>query len=117
MKRTLAALLILPLVAAAAPSKTAWATVVGYAGTTTLTNFPVLVKISESAVPGFRYSDCTAGGADLSFADAAGNALPFDVDTWNTAGMSYVWVLLPEVAPGGATAFKIGWASPCIPSL
>ena len=112
MKRAFATLLLLPLVASAAPSKTAWATVSGYAGSTTLTNFPVLVKISESAVPGFRYADCAAGGADLSFADAAGNALSFDVDTWNTAGTSYVWVLLPEVAPGGATAFKVGWADP-----
>ena len=116
MKRIFATLLLLPLVAAAAPSKTAWATVVGYAGTTTLTDFPVLVKISEGAVPGFHYADCAAGGADLSFADAAGNALPFDVDTWNTAGTSYVWVLLPEVAPGGETSFKIGWADPNPPA-
>ena len=116
MKRTLAALLILPLVAAAAPSKTAWATVSGYAGSTTLANFPVLVKISESAVPGFHYADCAAGGADLSFRDAAGNALPFDVDTWDESGTSLVWVLLPEVAPGGATAFKIGWADPNPPA-
>ncbi|MBQ3811066.1 MAG: DUF2341 domain-containing protein [Kiritimatiellae bacterium] len=112
MKRILATLLLLPFAASAAPSKTAWATVAGYAGTTTLQNFPVLVKISESAVPGFHYSDCAAGGADLSFADAAGNALPFDVDTWNASGTSLVWVLLPEVAPGGATTFKMGWSDP-----
>ena len=112
MKRILATLLLLPFAASAAPSKTAWATVAGYTGTTTLQNFPVLVKISESAVPGFHYSDCAAGGADLSFADAAGNALPFDVDTWNASGTSLVWVLLPEVAPGGETSFKMGWSDP-----
>ena len=116
MKRLLATLLLLPLAASAAPSKTAWATVAGYAGTTTLQNFPVLVKISESAVPGFRYSDCAAGGTDLSFADAAGNALPFDVDTWNASGTSLVWVLLPEVSPGGETSFKMGWADPNPPA-
>ena len=116
MKRLLATLFLLPLAASAAPSKTAWATVAGYAGTTTLQNFPVLVKISESAVPGFRYTDCAAGGADLSFADAAGNALPFDVDTWNASGTSLVWVLLPEVAPGGETSFKMGWADPNPPA-
>ena len=107
-----AALAVLSAPASAAPSKTAWATVAGYTGTTTLENFPVLVKISESAVPGFHYDDCAAGGADLSFADAAGNALPFDVDTWNASGTSLVWVLLPEVAPGGETSFKIGWSDP-----
>ena len=116
MKRTLAALLILPLVASAAPSKTVWATVAGYAGSAPLTNFPVLVKLSEGAVPGFHYADCAAGGTDLSFADAAGNALPFDVDTWDASGTSLVWVLLPEVAPGGATSFKIGWADPNPPA-
>ena len=116
MKRLLATLLLLPLAASAAPSKTAWATVAGYAGTTTLQNFPVLVKISESAVPGFHYTDCAAGGADLSFADAAGNALPFDVDTWDASGTSLVWVLLPEVAPGGETSFKVGWADPNPPA-
>ena len=116
MKRILATLLLLPLAASAAPSKTAWATVAGYAGTTTLQNFPVLVKLSESAVPGFHYTDCAAGGADLSFADAAGNALPFDVDTWNASGTSLVWVLLPEVAPGGATSFKMGWSDPNPPA-
>ena len=116
MKRILATLLLLPLAAAAAPSKTAWATVSGYTGTSTLQNFPVLVKISESAVPGFHYADCAAGGADLSFADAAGNALPFDVDTWNASGTSLVWVLLPEVAPGGETSFKMGWADTSPPA-
>lgn len=70
------------------------------------------MKISEAAVPGFLYADCAAGGADLSFADAAGNALPFEVDTWNASGTSVVWVLLPEVAPGGATTFTMGWSDP-----
>ncbi len=116
MKRILATLLLLPLAAAAAPSKTAWATVSGYTGTSTLQNFPVLVKISESDVPGFRYSACADGGADLSFADAVGNALPFDVDTWNASGTSLVWVLLPEVAPGGETSFKMGWADTSPPA-
>ena len=105
-------LLLLPLVCAAAPSKTVQATVAGYAGTSTLQNFPVLVRISENDVPGFHYADCAAGGADLSFRDASGNALPFDVDTWDASGTSLVWVLLPDVAPGGETSFKMGWSDP-----
>ena len=83
METPLPLLLLLPFVAAAAPTKTSLAMVSGYAGSSTLTNFPVLVKISEGDVPGFHYADCAAGGADLSFRDASGNALPFDVDTWD----------------------------------
>ena len=100
------------LPAAAAPAKTVQVAVAGYAGSSTLANFPVPVKISEAAVPGFRYADCAAGGADLSFADAAGSALPFEVDTWDASGTSVVWVLLPSVAPGGATTFTMGWSDP-----
>ena len=115
MKRILP-LLLLPLISAAAPSKTVQATVAGYAGTSTLQNFPVLVKIAEGDVPGFHYADCAAGGADLSFRDASGNALPYDVDTWDSSGTSYVWVLLPAVAPGGETTFTMGWSDPNPPA-
>ena len=115
MKRILP-LVLLPLISAAAPSKTVQATVAGYAGTSTLQNFPVLVRISENDVPGFHYADCAAGGADLSFRDASGNALPYDVDTWDASGTSLVWVLLPEVAPGGETTFAMGWSDPNPPA-
>ena len=115
MKRILP-LVLLPLLSAAAPSKTVQATVAGYAGTSTLQNFPVLVRISENDVPGFHYADCAAGGADLSFRDESGNALPYDVDTWDSSGTSLVWVLLPEVAPGGETAFTMGWSDPNPPA-
>ncbi|MBQ6137855.1 MAG: DUF2341 domain-containing protein, partial [Kiritimatiellae bacterium] len=60
-----------------------------------LTNFPVLVRLS-TAIDGFSYSDFSkADGGDLRFADDSGTLLPHEIDTWNTAGESTVWVKVP----------------------
>lgn len=73
----------------------------GYAGTETLTDFPALVRLS-TAIQGFDYSDfkSTSGGvpADLAFADGVGNALDYEIDTWNPAGESLVWVRIPSLS-------------------
>ena len=47
----------------------------GVQGGVTLTNFPVLVRLSEN-IPGFRYADFTLpNGGDLLFFDAECNLL------------------------------------------
>lgn len=84
----------------------------GYAGAAPLTNFPVLVALSPDAPAGFRYSDCAADGSDLRFADADGNLLPHEVDTWNAAGESLVWVGLPVLTNGAAFTMYYGSAHP-----
>ena len=69
----------------------------GYSGTT-LTDFPVLVKLSP-AIQGFRYAHfCLPNGGDLRFADANGNLLPHEIDTWNSNGVSTVWVKVPSLS-------------------
>ncbi|HWD21024.1 MAG TPA: DUF2341 domain-containing protein [Verrucomicrobiae bacterium] len=67
----------------------------GYLGSP-LTNFPALVTLSPS-IPGFSYGDFSAGnGADLRFTDESGTAeLPYEIDEWNPAGASKVWVQIP----------------------
>ena len=77
-------------------------TVSGYAGTEALTNFPVLVRLAADSPAGFDYADCAAGGADLRFADADGNLIPHEIDTWNTDGVSLIWVSVPVVTNGAA---------------
>ena len=91
-------------------------TVTNYAGTDPLTNFPVLVRLSEGSPVGFAYADCAADGSDLRFSDAAGNLIPHEIDTWNPVGESLLWVRVP-VATNGA-AFKMYYASsvPGVPS-
>ena len=79
-------------------------TVTGYEGTTELTNFPVLVRLSNNSPSGFSYADFynpgDVAGADLCFLDADGNGIPHEIDTWNTAGESLVWVTIPRMTNG-----------------
>ncbi|MCQ2394667.1 MAG: hypothetical protein MJ249_10305 [Kiritimatiellae bacterium] len=64
---------------------------------------PVLVRISESRISGFRYaSSCFTDGRDIFFAtDRSGaNVIPHEIDTWNPDGESLVWVKMPRAEPG-----------------
>ena len=81
-------------------------TVFGYAGTETLENFPVLVKLAAGEPAGFDYGDCATDGSDLRFAAADGTMLSHEVESWNPNGTSYVWVKVPALA-GTATAFDL----------
>ena len=82
----------------------------GVADGATLTDFPVLVKISESGIPGFSYADCVKeGGADLRFADASGALLPCEVEVWNTNGVSLVWVKIPTLTKDTRITAYYGW--------
>ena len=78
----------------------------GYAGTDTLTNFPVLVKLAAGTPAGFDYADCAEDGSDLRFAASDGTMLPHEIDTWNTNGESFVWVKIPAIS-GTATTFSM----------
>ena len=84
-------------------SKVIFFTVNGYdASRPTLENFPVLVRISETGLSGFRYSDMRdeEGGSDIGFVDENGDGLAFDIDTWDPTGESLVWVKLPLMKNG-----------------
>ena len=84
----------------------------GYAGTTTLADFPVLVRLAADSPAGFDYADCAADGSDLRFADAGGNLIPHEIDTWDATGESLVWVRLPAVTNGAAFAMYYGADAP-----
>ena len=86
-------------------------TFTGYAGSETLSDFPVLVKISQNSPSGFSYADCLkANGGDLRFADSAGNLLVSDVDTWNPNGVSLIWVKVPTLTASTKIIAYYGWA-------
>ena len=107
MKRLLPLLLSLALPAgaetldASAFGKMIPITVSGYAGSTTLEHFPALVRLS-TAITGFDYADvgttAAAAAADLRFADADGNSLDYEIDTWDPDGTSLVWVSVPAIS-------------------
>ena len=74
-----------------------------------LTNFPALVRLSQS-VSGFSYADFTRpNGGDLRFADANGNLLPHEIDTWNSNGVSTVWVKVPLLEKGATITAHYGF--------
>ncbi len=89
------------------------ATITGYAGgATELANFPVLVKLAADSPVGFSYADCASNGSDLRFADAEGNLIPHEIDTWNTEGESLVWVGLPVLTNNACFTMYYGAANP-----
>jgi glucose/arabinose dehydrogenase len=63
----------------------------------TLTDFPVLVTLDASRID---YGKTRPGGADLRFASAAGDALAYEIEVWNPAGVSRVWVRVPQITAG-----------------
>ena len=71
------------------------------AATAITTGIPALVRLKEEAnggIVGFDYDDFTlANGGDMMFVDdERGTVLPHEIDTWDTAGESLVWVKLPS---------------------
>ena len=78
-----------------------------YTGASTLTDFPVLVRVNATSIPGF-YDQCQADGGDVRFTDAAGNVLPFELNAWNPDGESSWWVKVPEYKANSYIA-TINW--------
>ncbi len=73
-----------------------------------LADFPALVKLS-TAIEGFSYGDFKgSNGADLRFADSAGNLIPHEIDTWNPSGVSTVWVKVPSLTQGAKVTAYYG---------
>ncbi|MCE9615408.1 MAG: DUF2341 domain-containing protein [Lentisphaerae bacterium] len=94
-------------------SKSAEITFSGYTGSSTLNNFPVLVRLSAAGVGGFAYSAFgdPLNGGDLRFTDEAGTQwLPHEIDRWNSSGESFVWVKLPALS-GTATKIRAVWGN------
>jgi formylglycine-generating enzyme required for sulfatase activity len=82
--------------------------VAGYTGTETLTNVPVLVRLS-TAISGFGYTDfADANGGDMVFCDEGESVIyPHEIDEWHVGGESLVWVKLPTMVNG--TKFKMAY--------
>lgn len=85
-------------------------TLAGYRGSESLSDFPVLIRLS-SKIPGFVASECGEGGAGLRFTDFSGNVLAHEVDTWNPAGESLVWVRVPTLQ-GRETRIRLYYGAP-----
>jgi hypothetical protein len=67
-----------------------------------LASFPVLVLLGPSRVD---YTDIQADGEDLRFVSSRGDALPFEMETWDPSGVSTIWVALDELGPSSDPFF------------
>lgn len=88
-------------------------TVNGVPENVTLTDFPLLVRLSETAITGFSYQDFQgSNGSDIRFETADGTGLAYEVDTWNENGESLVWVKVPSLAKGNVLTMRYGSDAP-----
>ena len=82
----------------------------GYNRSSKLYGFPVLVKLGPH-LPGFSYASfASPDGSDLRFRDALNRELQYEIETWNPAGTSFVWVRVPTLEAG--TVIHAAWGSP-----
>jgi|GEM_PF-1561034 len=78
--------------------------------TNRLTDVPVLVRLTPERVD---YAQFAVAGADLRFTDSVGEPLDYEIEAWNPAGDSFVWVRLPEVgATNAPVSFFMKWGYP-----
>jgi hypothetical protein len=79
------------------------------AATETLSNFPVLLKLDSSRID---YRLVQANGQDLRFVDSGGNALAYDIASWNPGGTSLVWVRVPSISSNSSSAIWMYYGNP-----
>ncbi len=84
------------------PSATALAKI----GETSWTDFPVLVRLPAEVSALLQSAD----GTDLFFEDENGTALPFEVETFDASGPTFVWVKVPSLS--SATQLTVSFGGP-----
>lgn len=84
----------------------------GYTRTTTLTNFPVLVALQEGLAEFSFANFLSPYGDDLRFYTDQSQSveLNYEIDLWDTNGISYVWVQIPEFTR--ASSIWASWGNP-----
>ncbi|MCR5838371.1 MAG: hypothetical protein K6G94_01895, partial [Kiritimatiellae bacterium] len=76
-------------------------------GETAWTDFPVLVRLPAEASALLQSAD----GTDLFFTDEDDASLPFEVDTYNPAGETLVWVKVPSLSSATELTAYFGGAA------
>ena len=85
----------------------------GYAGTTPLTDFPVLVTLTPDKVG--NYAGFAADGSDIRFTNKDNTALlSYEIETWNPTGTSLIWVKVPQL--DRSTSIWMLWNNPGVPA-
>ena len=65
--------------------------------TTTLADIPVLVSLDQTRID---YNAVQPNGEDIRFVSLDGSStLAYEIESWDANGTSFVWLLIPELAP------------------
>ena len=67
-----------------------------------LTEFPVLVVLNSSRI---NYSQTQNAGQDIRFVAADGTLLSHEIERWDEAGNSYIWVRVPQITANSSTDY------------
>jgi hypothetical protein len=76
-----------------------------------VSEFPLLVRLDSSNIAKGKtvLSEALAGGADVRFADSAGNAIPFEIEQWSAASAA-IWVRVPVIrGNSGTNKVRLYW--------
>ena len=83
-------------------------TLSGYPGSSTLNQFPVLLKF-DSGISGFSYNSfASATAGDLRFFASTGEELPYEIENLDTTGTSRIWVRSGSIS-GTNTVITAAW--------
>lgn len=84
-------------------------------GREAMDDFPALVALTPGTFP---YASAASDGSDLRFVDAAGTLLPHEIEVWDPAGTSVVWVRVRRVERDAATTITVYFdATDAVPVL
>ena len=83
------------------------ATVLAKIGETAWADFPVLVRLPAEVSEQLQ----SANGTDLFFTDENDASLPFEVETFNPSGTTFVWVKVPSLSAATELTVWFGGAS------
>lgn len=68
-----------------------------------LTNFPLLVRVDSARID---YAQVQDAGQDIQFRDSDGSTvLSHEIEKWNEAGSSYIWVRVPQIDAASASDY------------
>lgn len=74
-----------------------------------LTDFPILIKLDTSRI---NYADFMSQGEDIRFIDTNGALLSYEIENWDIAGDSYIWVEIPSLSAGTVANIWMYYANP-----
>ena len=74
---------------------------ISYGGSSTLTNYQVLVTLNSS----FDWNNVSSTGKDIRFVDSNGNVLPYWIEYWDYGNEALIWVNVSRISPGTTTIY------------